>query len=66
MPSIIYLSRKPYMRFKSDKLIDHFTRVLGNEKELILELRKTIKPAILRQVQLEKFELCDHSYQDCS
>ena len=24
VPSIIYLSRKPYMRFKSDKLVDHF------------------------------------------
>ena len=58
VPSIIYLSRKPYMRFKSDKL-DHFTRVLSNEKELILELRKTLKPATVRQVQLEDYELCD-------
>ena len=56
--SIIFVSRQPYLRNKNDK-IDHFERVMDNEKELLLGLKYHFNTTVVQRVHLEDLGLCE-------
>ena len=57
VPSIVFVSRKPYIRHEKDKLGD-FLRVLSNGEELVSGLKKELNCTVY-SVHMEELELCD-------
>ena len=56
--SIVFISRKPYFRFKNDG-VNRFERVMDNEDNLTAQLRKTFKSFTVQKVNLEDLGICE-------